>query len=349
MIFVASSFFKQFAIENHLTIDYGYLYGKYKNFYISIKETIGSSKHLFIITQLAQEKEKLKRVLSTYNDELPKYCICDMKREENYLQFTFNLSNDNASLIVEFLDKFIEAYTKEEEVKTICPFCKQALKANEAISWIDYQGVLMPTHDECFGKKATEIKEEIKEKEKVINKDRHNYFIGFLGNFLFSLIYIGILILGFFFIQFILNNSSSSSNIPFEDVKMSLTILQYAPVLLALCACPLCYAGYELFKGKKGTGKFLIILFTSIVATLIGTFLGFICSLTMVATDQSLSELFKLVTTLLKPTNGYKSFRSAFYVYIAIGLVLSIVSMAFKFANKKEQEEANATTIEKLN
>lgn len=347
---MASSFFKQFAIENHLTVDYGYLYGKYKNFYISVKETIGSSKYLVIITQLAQDKEKLKKVLSTYGEELPKYCICDMKREDNYLQFTFSLSNDNASLIVEFLDKFIEAFTKEEkEVKTTCPLCHKELKNDEQISWIDYQGVLTPTHDDCFGKKAEELKETIKEHEKQINKDRHNYFIGFLGTFVFALIYVGVLILGFFFIQFILNNaSSSSSNIPFEDVTMSLTILQYAPVLLALCACPLCYTGYELFKGKKGTGKFLIVLFTSLIATLVGTFLGFVISLTMVATDQSLKELFELVATLLKPTNGYKAFRSAFYVYIAVGVILSIISMLFKFSNKKELEEANATTIEKL-
>ena len=37
---MASSFMKKFAIENNLTIDYGYTYGKYRDLYFSIKDLI---------------------------------------------------------------------------------------------------------------------------------------------------------------------------------------------------------------------------------------------------------------------------------------------------------------------
>lgn len=47
---MASAYFRQFAIDNHLTVDYGYMYGFYKNFYISLKETLGSTKYLYIMT-----------------------------------------------------------------------------------------------------------------------------------------------------------------------------------------------------------------------------------------------------------------------------------------------------------
>ena len=37
---MASAYFRNFAIEHGLTVDYGYMYGKYKDFYISLKESL---------------------------------------------------------------------------------------------------------------------------------------------------------------------------------------------------------------------------------------------------------------------------------------------------------------------
>ena len=54
---MASAYFRQFAIDHGLTVDYGYMYGKYRDFYISLKETLGSTKTLCIITHLAEDKE----------------------------------------------------------------------------------------------------------------------------------------------------------------------------------------------------------------------------------------------------------------------------------------------------
>ena len=122
---MASAYFKQFAIKNNLTIDYGYMYGKYKNFYISLRETLGSTKVLYIITRLGEDKENLKKVLSVFDEvELPKYRITNLERKENYLSFTFELSNDKAHLVSTFLDKFIQSYLDcGLECETICPIC----------------------------------------------------------------------------------------------------------------------------------------------------------------------------------------------------------------------------------
>lgn len=340
---MASAYFRQFAIDNHLTIDYGYMYGYYKNFYISLKETLGSTKILYVMTDLGSDKENLKRVLSIFDEtELPKYCITDMKREDNYLQFTFELSNDKCNLIVEFLDKFALSFFQNGLfAETLCPICKKPISSNDKFITVDIAGILTPIHEDCYSKGKEEAKQKVKEKNAELNKDTKGYQSGILGAVLYSLIYVAILILSFFFIQFILNNSSGDDFV---------VILQYLPVLFGLAACPIIYAGYERFKGRKGTYKYIIILICVIVSTLLGTFFGFVASLLLLNTGNSFLELLELVGKLIscKDIQGSTSFRWGFYLYIIIALGLSILSMVFKFSGKSEMDEANSNTFEKL-
>lgn len=341
---MASAYFKQFAIDNNLTIDYGYMYGKYNDFYISLKETLGSTKILYIITKIGNDKENLKKVLSVFNEEeLPKYCISDMKREENYLQFTFELNNDKSPLIVEFLDKFIESYKENGlKVETLCPICNKAITNEDVISIVDIGGILTPTHSDCYEKGKEQAKKRIKEKEQELNKDTKGYHNGLIGAVLFGLIYMAILILSFFFMQFVLQNADTEDRF--------VILFQYVPVLVALSACPIVYAGYDIFKGKKGTTKYIIILWVVIISTILGTFFGFVSSLLLLNTGNSFVELLELVGKLIaaKDIAGSTSFRWGFYLYIVIALCLSILSMVFKFSGKSEMEEANSNTFEKL-
>lgn len=341
---MASAFFKQFAIDNHLTIDYGYMYGKYRDFYISLKETLGSTKILYIITRIGTNKDDLKKVLSVFDEEeLPKYCISDLKIQNNYLQFTFELSNDKSSLIIEFIDKFIESYINNDLIiETICPICNKTIFKDDNIAIVDIAGILTPTHIDCYEIGKEKVKKKVVEKEKELNKDTKGYLSGLLGAITFGLIYIFILILSFFFMQFILKNADS------EDGFVA--IFQYVPVLSALSACPLIYYGYDLFKGKKGTSKYLIILITVIVTTLFGTFFGFVFSLLILDTGNSFVELLDLVKKLIaaEEITGSVNFRWGFYLYIFVALGLSILSMVFKFSGKNEMEEANSNTFEKL-
>ncbi len=341
---MANAFFKQFAIENHLTIDYGYMYGKYREFYISLKETLGSTKILYIITKLGNDKDALKKVLSVFDEEeLPKYCISEMKRNENNLQFSFELSNANSPLIIEFLNKFIDSYLENDlKVETICPICHKNIFENELVSIIDICGIPSPTHSNCYEKGKEEAKEKAIEKNKELNKDSKGYKSGLLGAFLYGLIYMFILIVLFFFVQFILTNSDSDNSF--------VIIFQYLPVLAALSACPIIYTGYDRFKGKKGTSKYIIILWMVIITTLLGTFFGFVASLLVLDTGNSFVDLLKLVGELIacKDIKGSTSFRWGFYVYIVVALGLAILSMVFKFSGKEEMEEANSSTFEKL-
>ncbi len=346
---MASSFFRQFAIDNSLTVDYGYTFGKYKGFYISIKESIGSSKNLCIITNIGNDKEKLKKVLSCYGDNLAKYCIVDMKAMDRYLTFSFNLSNDKCSLIVEFIDKFIESYINNGlEIETICPICNKKILDGEKMSIIDYQGILTPTHDNCFNTGKEQLKEKVEENLKEINKDRKGYLNGVLGAFVFSLIYVAIMIVAFIFFQFISSNISSDTTYPFADASMGAQIFQYIPSLIAMSASPLISLGYDLFKGKKGTGKFFAVMPFAIVMSIIGTFLGFgIALATVYAGQLSVGTIFKTIFTLLLDSS-YKSFRIGFFIYELIAILLSSFSLIFNFTSKKEQADANASTFEKL-
>lgn len=340
---MASAYFRQFAIDNHLTVDYGYMYGNYKNFYISLRETLGSTKILTIITKLGQNKENLKKVLSVFNEvELPKYRITNMERKDEYLQFTFETGNDKAHLVSEFLDKFIASYIDcGLEVVTFCPICGNKILKEDKVAIIDIAGILTPAHDECFEKGQEKAKEKVKEHDEEINKDTKGYQSGLLGAIVYSLIYMGVLIGSFFLVQFILNYT--------KDRNFAM-IFQYAPVIAALSACPIISAGYESFKGRKGTHKYLIILWTVILTTLIGTFLGFVASLLLLDTGNSFVELLELVSKLItcKDINGVQSFRWGFYVYMVVAVGLASLSMVFKFSGKKEMEEANSATFEKL-
>ena len=341
---MASAYFRNFAIEHGLTVDYGYMYGKYKGFYISLKESLGSTKTLYIITKLGDNVENLKEVLSVYDEEeLPKYCITNMKREPNYLEFTFELNNNNCGLIVEFLDKFIESYRyRGLDVSTYCPICNEKIQEDEKVAIIDISGILTPAHDSCFEKGKEQAKEKAKEKRKEENKDPKGYVRGLTGALVYSLIYVAILIGLFCFIQFIINNNSTGGNF--------VLLLQYAPVLACLAACPLIYAGYDAFKGAKGTSKYIIILWSVIISTLFGTFFGFVVSLLVAVPGVSFLELLKLVGLLITGQGGVGStdFRWGFYVYIVVGMLLSILSMVFKFSGKQAMDEANQGTFEKL-
>lgn len=340
---MASAFFKKFAIDNNLTVDYGYMYGKYRDFFISLKETLGSTKILYIITKLGEDKETLKKVLSVFTEEeLPKYFITELKTKENHLQFTFELPSNSSHMIVDFLNKFIDSYIANElKVETICPICNQPIEKEDKVSIIDISGVLTPVHEQCYEKGKEEAKQKIIEKNKEINKDSKGYKNGIIGAIVYGLIYIFILIVSFFFTQFVLEYTSADSFV---------LLFQYLPVLVALIACPLIYRGYDRFKGQKGTGKYIIILWTVIITTLIGTFFGFVASLLMLKTGNTFLELLELVGKLItcKDINGSRSFRYGFYIYIVIALGLAILSMVFKFSGKEEMEEASSSTFEKL-
>ena len=340
---MASAYFKKFAIDNGLTIDYGYMYGKYKNFYISLKESLGSMKTLYIITNIGKNKDDLKEVFKAYSEEeIPTYCITDMKVLETSIQITFELDNSKSYLIVEFLDKFIDSYNEKlGEHITYCPICKQKLANDDKVAIIDIAGILTPAHENCYDKGKEQVKEEIIKKDKEINKDTKGYKSGLLGAILYGLIYMAILIILFFFMQFILMHSESDTNV---------AIFQYLPVLAALSACPIVYTGYDTFKGKKGTTKYIIILWVVIISTLLGTFLGFVASLLVLDTGNSFIELLQLIGKLItcKDVSGYPTFRWGFYLYIVIALGLAILSMVFKFSGKKEMDEANSNTFEKL-
>ena len=169
---MASAYFKQFAIDNQLTVDYGYMYGKYRDFYISLKESIGSTRILTISTTICQNVDNLKKVLSVFTeDELPKYCITDMKRENNYIQFTFEILADKAKLIHEFLDKFIDSYIESGlEVAIICPICNEKILPDDEVVTIDMGGILTPVHNACYEKKNEEKKALAEAKTAAINE-----------------------------------------------------------------------------------------------------------------------------------------------------------------------------------
>lgn len=340
---MASSFMKKFAIENNLTIDYGYTYGKYRDLYFSIKEGV-SYRILQVITNIGNDKEKLKNILKVFDSDLEKFCVTDFKFEKNYIEFNFNLSGDKSDLVIEFLNRFIDSYLQEyKQINTYCPICENLIKSNDEISMINYRGIITPVHNDCFEKGKEKIKKKVAvENEK--NNQGKSYKKGIVGALVFSIIYILILIGSY---CLVVKGIEALSSTETNAEGISQNAFQYLPLLLTLASVPLICYGYEVFGGKIGTHKYLIVLLFSFISSLIGVVFGVFLSFIMVI-DTSGWEFWELFKAVFETLYIYKSTQLMLFLSIGISLLLTAISIAFKFGSYKEIKESEKETIEKL-
>ncbi len=342
---MASPYFKKFAIDHQLTADYGYIFGWYQNFYISIKEGL-SYKILTIITKLGEKKDLLKEVLQVFENDLEKFCLTDNRFENTYLQFTFNLNHDKSSLVIDFLNRFIQSYHNHNlKVETICPICNRSIDVQkEKIDSINYSGIITPVHENCYNHGKEKIEKKVQENIEKVNKDRSTSK-GVLGAILFGLILI-ILMIAFYSLKELL--LSEYTQIGEEGLRPegSANLFHYLPSLLGLAAPFLVDAGYNLFKGTKGNTRFGVVIIVTYVATIIGIWFGFTLSISFLISDFS---YFELVPLILQMIGAYPSFRTSFVLFAVLTLVFTTIGILLKFANSKEARESEISTFDKLN
>ena len=128
---------------------------------------------------------------------------------------------------------------------------------------------------------------------------------------------------------------------------ISQNAFQYLPLLLTLASVPLICYGYEVFGGKIGTHKYLIVLLFSFISSLIGVVFGVFLSFIMVI-DTSGWEFWELFKAVFETLYIYKSTQLMLFLSIGISLLLTAISIAFKFGSYKEIKESEKETIEKL-
>lgn len=341
---MASNSMKNFAIKNNLTVDYGYTFGKYRGFYLSIKEGV-SYRILQIVTNLGENKDTLRTILKIFDKDLAKFCVNDFKFEKKYIEFNFNLGADKAELVIEFLNRFIDEIEKiNYQNIIICPICNQILKDEEEIEMINYRGIIQPAHNQCFEKGKKEVVEKVKIENQELNKGK-SYKKGILGAFVFSVIYILVMIGAYCLTVKGIEALSNANNTP-EGISQN--AFQYLPLFFCLGSVPFIAKGYEVFKGKQGTHKYLIVLLFSFISSLISVVLGIFLSFILVATGKegmSIIELFKKVFEILYI---YNSTRFMLFLSLILSIVLTAISIIFKFGSYKELKEAESETIEKL-
>ncbi len=342
---MASPYFKKFAIDHQLTADYGYIFGWYRNFYISIKEGL-SYKILTIITKLGEKKESLKEVLQVFNDDLEKFCLTDNRFENSYLQFTFNLNHDKASLVIDFLDRFIQSCQNQQiEIVSYCPICNQKIDPlTEKISSINYSGIISPVHETCYHQGKVKIEKKVQENIQKVNEGRST-FKGIMGAILFGLILIGLMI-GFYSLKELLLSEYTQIGEDGIRPEGSANLFHYLPSLLGLAAPFLIDAGYNLFKGTKGNTRFGVVILTTYIATLLGIWFGFTLSIAFLIPETS---YFDLVPLIIQMIGAYPSFRTSFVLFAALTLVFTTIGILLKFANSKEAAESEIATFDKLN
>ncbi len=339
---MASIFIKNFAIENDLTVDYGYTYGWYRGFYISIKEGM-SYKILTIITKLGDDKENLKKVLTSFNEDLEKYCVNDSQFNSEYLQFTFNLNNDKAKLVVEFIDKFIDFYRDNAlDETTFCHLCNKPIEQGEKVSTVDVQGILYPVHENCYEQGKEKMQKSAKEKYAEINKNR-SFVKGLIGAILFSILFVAILIGMYTLKEYLLTELSSDTSS--YDTNAA-NLFHYLPSLLGIAAPFLIDAGYQLLKGTRGNKRYATIIICSYVAAMLGIWFGFSLSIFfLIEGDYTYGEIVSQIMQIMKI---YPSFRLSFIIFAVLTLVFTTVGVIIKFTTTKEVQESEIATIDKL-
>ncbi len=342
---MASAFIRNFAIENNLTVDYGYAYGWYKNFYVSIKEGM-TSKTLTINTKLGEDKELLKTVLSVFEKDLEKFCLTDNKFEDNYLQFTFNLNNDKYPLLIDFLDRFIDSYLKNDlKVQTYCDICKKPiLQETQEVSTINKQGIIYPVHSDCFEKGKEKIQQKVQENLDKINKDKST-LKGFAGALIFSLIFVILLIGVYTLKESLLSEYSELISESGQDSDFGASLFHYLPCLLGLAAPFLICAGYDIFKGTKGNRRYAFVITLTYIATIVGIWFGFTLSIYFFIEGFTYAELVPQIIQIMKI---YPDFRTSFVTFAVLTLVLTTVGIIIKFAGSKEAKDAEIATFDKL-
>lgn len=341
---MASLYFKNFAIENHLTVDYGYTFGWYKDFYISVKEGL-SYKILTIITKLGEDKEKLKEVLSNFEKDLEKYCVTENKFEDNYLQFTFNLNNDRSHLVIEFMDRFIQYYTsKNLKVETFCPICHKVLDLKtQKVGTINKQGIITPVHENCFEKEKEKIERKVRENFDKVNAGKST-LKGIIGATIFGVILV-LLMIGCYYLKEALLSEYTALGENRIEYAGSANLFHYLPSLLGFAAPFLIDAGYDLLKGKRGNVRLITIIVTTYIATIAGIWFGFTLSIYFLISEYT---YFEIVPLILRMIGLYPDFRTSFVLFACLTLVFTTIALLLKFATSKEAKESEIATFDKL-
>ena len=233
--------FKKFAKEYGMQVDKGVAYGTLGGYTATLNEGSGW-KQIVFATAIPDSVKAMELQTQLNGVDLRKaYRVTELNIAPKFIQVMFHDNPGTMKKIRAFLEFFLPMLEQAGAVKAnICPEC-----GCEVIGgcWKLVGGVAYYMHTACADKVCREISEE-EEQEK--QERTGNYFTGLIGALLGSAI---------------------------GAVLWSVILyFGYVTSLVGLVIGFLAEKGYNLFRGKQGKGKIVILILAILLGVLVGNF-----------------------------------------------------------------------------
>ncbi len=214
------------------------VFGIYKNYFFNVSDAhlLNNPQFKFVeatVDNLTDEKESIIRTELIDNKKDLKYSSFEVHENRIYIKFIENLSFTKLKIVYSLLDFLVDLFNRvglPEQNK--CHNCDS--KVNNDYYTLNDKGLILC--DVC----SRQIKDNIYEKEREQISLEKNYFFGFLGSILFSILGIIAWVLIAVYLELIAS-------------------------IMSMVIAYLGYSGYNFFKGRNGGLTKYIILISNII------------------------------------------------------------------------------------
>lgn len=233
--------FKKFAEENGLKVSNGVAYGDFRGYAVTLSE--GSGWKMIVISTKFPEFAQKGEMQAEFNgiDLQKQYRVNKLEFLDDGIVIGFTDNPGTMGKLKEFVDFFFPLLDKHGATGVnVCPECGMELDYDG--KWKLVNGVAMHLHDGC----AAKLQHEADTEEAVKQENEGSYGKGTIGALLGAII----------------------GAIPWAIVQY----FGYITAIIGLLIGWLAKKGYDLFHGKNGKGKIVILIISAIIGVIIGNF-----------------------------------------------------------------------------
>ncbi len=251
---------KKFARENGMQVGHGVAYGSLQGYTATLSEGAGY-KQIIFSTKFSSQEQKDQILAAANAVNLSRtYRVQSLEIGVQTVQVVFNDNPGTMKKLREFVDWFTALLGQYGASRSqVCTECGMGITAGK---WVLINDVAYYLHDACAQKAAREIQGENEQRREA---DTGSYLIGTFGAVLGAA-------LGAIVWALVLN-------------------LGYVASIVGFLIGWLAEKGYNLFKGKQGKAKVLILVLAVIIGVLLGCFLADAFTLAGMINSGELGEL----------------------------------------------------------
>ena len=306
---------KKLAAEHNMNVQKGVAYGNFHGYATTFSEGAGF-KLIQVTTTFpdAQKKTELQDALEK-RDLMKEFRVQEALFGEDFVSIVFYDNPGTMKKLYAFVDWFFPLLDETGATKyNICTECKCEITSGH---WKLINGIAFYLHDSC----AEAVKRSISQQEKMQKEeDTGSYISGFLGAILGSalgaVLWAVILCIG------------------------------YIASVVGFVIGWLAEKGYQLFRGKQGKGKTVILIIAVIFGVVLGTVGGEIASIVMMINsgelvDYTYGDIPYLLFFLLYDTQYLISVGGS----VLIGLVFAGLGV-FSMLRRTSKEVADAKIVD---